>query len=96
MAWARHGSRTAPLPPNWRTIRAAVLVRDQHRCVLPGCTTPTDRVQVDHMGDPSDHSYDQLRTLCHGHHAERTAEQAAAVRHRYRERRPAEQHPGLS
>lgn len=93
MVWARTGSRTAPLPSNWRAIRARVLDRDGHACTRCGST---DRPEVDHMGEAWDHRDEVLRTLCHVHHAERTAQQAAASRHRYRERRPAEQHPGLS
>ncbi|HEX5118286.1 MAG TPA: hypothetical protein VFW65_24135 [Pseudonocardiaceae bacterium] len=39
--------------------------------------------------------HENLRGVCHECHAEKTKREAAAARWRYRERRPAERHPGL-
>lgn len=87
------------LPSNWsRTIRPRILVRDPH-CTLrqPGCTLVS--TEVDHIGDPDDHSDGNLRGACHHCHAKRTAAQAATGRARARAARPKlraqRRHPGL-
>lgn len=77
----RPGSRrTAPLPPNWLQLRAQVLARDGYRCVwvddTSGLRCPQRATDVDHIGKNEDHSMANLRSLCRGHHAARTARQA--------------------
>lgn len=89
--------RTRPLPPNWRTLRNATIERDGHQCTWTepdGSRCPeTHHLEVDHIGDPDDHT--ALRTLCTWHHAKRTAAQAVAARLRNPRRRPTPRHPGL-
>ncbi len=49
----------------------AVKARDDYRCTVPGCPTPDDRVQADHIVPLSRGGADTLengRTLCHTHH----------------------------
>lgn len=59
-----------------------------------------EHLEVDHIGDPADHSLDNLRLLCRTHHRRRTGQQgaqaAAAARARRPRRRPEEPHPGLT
>jgi hypothetical protein len=93
--------RTSPLPPGWQTrIRPPVLERDGHRCTWieedgTRCTA-TDALEVDHIGDPNDHTPGNLRTLCRYHHRKRTALQARSARGEAPpRRRPPEAHPGL-
>lgn len=97
--WA--GSRRrAELPKNWYTeIRPAVLQRDAYRCTATlrdetRCAEPgTD---VDHMGDPQDHSLTNLRLLCSWHHGKRSSRQGNTARLRPPPlRRPPENHPGI-
>ena len=48
-----------------------VKARDGHRCTVPGCATPTDRIQADHVVPLGRGGRDTLangRTLCHAHH----------------------------
>jgi len=88
--------RTAPLPPGWDRIRDRILDRDRH-CLWPDDGTPHGgRLEVDHIGDPNDHSDGNLRTLCHDHHKRRTAAQGgrAAQRRAHTRRRPRDRHPG--
>jgi 5-methylcytosine-specific restriction endonuclease McrA len=93
MAWT---SRGRDLPPGWPAIRAAVLARDGHRCTAiraDGTRCPeTTRLEVDHIGDRHDHRPANLRTLCHWHHAYRTAAQSHAAR---RANTQAPAHPGM-
>lgn len=67
---------------------------------LTGDYDPADRctelgTDVDHVGDQSDHSPGNLRTLGSWHHNRRSSQQGNANRRRYSNRRPAEPHPGL-
>jgi 5-methylcytosine-specific restriction protein A len=100
--------RTSPLPGNWRMIRNVVLRRDGYRCVWVDhdgttgrrCpetgTGPGGRLEIDHVGDPTDHRPDNLRTLCAWHHRQRTARQAnAAKAPRPTKTREPERHPGM-
>ncbi|MFE6282447.1 HNH endonuclease [Streptomyces sp. NPDC057877] len=90
--------RTVPRPTGWKRIRAGILERDGGVCTWiddgERCTEPgTD---VDHIGDPDDHSPANLRLLCGYHHRRRTALQARAARGPLpTRRRPTEAHPGL-
>jgi 5-methylcytosine-specific restriction endonuclease McrA len=93
LSWTSQGR---DLPTNWRTIRRAILQRDQHRCTwiqTDGTRCPeTTRLEVDHIANPNDHRPDNLRTLCHWHHARVTAAQS----HRAKQAKtPTSQHPGL-
>lgn len=95
MSWStgRH------LPPDWPRIRERIKQRDGHRCTATlrdgsRCRERT-RLEVDHIGDPNDHNDNNLRTLCHWHHAKRTAQQSAAARRPVTQRRPPEAHPGM-
>ncbi len=61
----RNGSTRA-----WRTTRAKILTRDQHRCGL--CGQPGD--EVDHivrLADGGSDAASNTRTLCHDCHAAR-------------------------
>jgi hypothetical protein len=97
--------RSAPLPPNWKTLRATILRRDKGRCQAEGdadgiiCgATATD---VDHVIPASQGGTDDpsnLRALCAWHHRRKTGHEggtAAAAARPSRLRRP-ERHPGLS
>lgn len=90
--------RTAPLPRGWATrIRPRILRRD------PTCTLRTHcwgaaSTEVDHIGDPTDHSDENLRGVCKACHAHRTGQQGAAAANANRPRRlrPTDgRHPGL-
>jgi 5-methylcytosine-specific restriction enzyme A len=97
MSWDTSGRR-AQLPSNWGTIRRRILERDQHRCTAPTHVDACDgtATEVDHIHDPGDHSDDNLRSLNHWCHQQRTLAQAAAARaRRPRAQRPPERHPGL-
>jgi 5-methylcytosine-specific restriction protein A len=69
--------------------------------LTPGAAEHPDRCgggagSVDHIGDPRNHSDDNLRTLCAWHHDRRTAQQANAAKPPAPTlRRPRERHPGL-
>lgn len=96
---SQRGYRSNPLPVDWPARRDAVHERDQ-TCrwfTYDKHCGSTERLEVDHIGDPRDHSLTNLRLLCHSHHAGRTAQQASAARQANRKprNRPAEQHPGL-
>lgn len=94
MAWTSSSRRTQ-LPSNWSSeIVPRIRRRDRDHCQNCGIT---ERPEVDHIGDPHDHSDTNLRVLCHWCHAQRTAQQAAQARGpAVTERRPAERHPGLT
>lgn len=69
--------------------------------LMPGASTHPDRCtwrakDVDHIGDPADHSDANLRALCSWHHKRRTARQANAAKVSIpTQKRPPEKHPGL-
>jgi len=96
MAWTSQGR---DLPPNWQAIRRRILHRDGHRCTWTqndGTRCPqTTRLEVDHINDPHNHDPANLRTLCHWHHAKRTAAQSAAAKQTNRKPQAAK-HPGLT
>jgi hypothetical protein len=88
--------RRTPLPRGWARLVDEVLERDGC-CQWPDDGTPHGgRLEVDHVGAHDDHRPENLRALCHDHHATRTGRQGAAVvnARRRQRRRPAEQHPG--
>lgn len=93
----RFADRSETTSAEFRRVRPYVLWRDQHRCVLCGSV---DRLAVDHIVPRSHGGGDDvsnLRVLCHEHHAEKTASEAAQGRRaRYAARfRARERHPGL-
>jgi hypothetical protein len=97
--WAG-SNRREELPTNWYTeIRPAVLERDGYRCTAPlrdETRCPEPGTDVDHIGDPNDHSLPNLRLLCSWHHDRKSSAQGNAARLRPPPlRRPAEKHPGL-
>lgn len=95
--WAG-STRRAELPPDWDTvIRPRILARDGHRCTW---TTDYKRCReqasdVDHRGDPHDHSDANLRSLCGWHHDRKSSAEGNAARTRLTMRHPPERHPGL-
>lgn len=95
MTWTTPGSRR--LPPDWKKRVKATRERDGHRCVAiltNGTRCPaTTNLECDHIGDPDDHSLDNLRTLCVDHHRIHTHAQSRAARPR--RQRPPTKHPGL-
>lgn len=100
MPYGPHSARTSPLPKGWQsTIRPGILKRDGHACTwMDGgirCNQPA--TDVDHIGDPTDHSDANLRSLCGPHHRRRSSSQggAAAAAKRIPRTRPSEKHPGL-
>lgn len=62
---------------NWRKVRALALARDNHLCqdcLAKGRATPA--TQVDHVipkANGGGDDLDNLRSLCHSHHNEKTA-----------------------
>jgi hypothetical protein len=54
--------------------------------------TATD---VDHIGDPDDHTDGNLRSLCSEHHDQKTSRQGNAARWTHRRQKPRERHPGI-
>jgi len=92
--------RASELPDDWPAIRRAVLDRDGGQCVwkLPsGARCPNEATDVDHIGSRHVHEKWNLRSLCSGHHAKRTASQgaqeAAARRALPPRRRKSQEHP---
>lgn len=92
MAWGRGRD----LPADWHRIVTRIKVRDKNRCtwvMKSGRRCPRRGTEVDHVGDPADHSDRNLRLLCEAHHKRRTQEQALAARTRKPPKRP-QRHPG--
>lgn len=90
--------RSAPRPRGWKALRSQALARDAHQCtwIEDGERCTSEGTDADHIGDPEDHSLDNLRTLCGHHHRKRTAIQARAARGPLpSKQRPIKPHPGL-
>lgn len=93
--------RRAPRPVDWPARVQQIKIRDrvcqwiEHGRI---CGSGKD-LEVDHIGDPSDHSLENLRLLCKTHHTLRTNTQKAAGTRAYHakrtRKRPSERHPGL-
>ena len=62
----------APMPPGWRSLRAAVLARDGYRCRECG-ETATDVHHVIRRADGGTDDPANLVSLCRGCHAHHTA-----------------------
>ncbi len=93
-------NRRSQLPPNWPSLRLQRFAIDNWTCVDCDYRDDTQTgigLECDHIGDPLDHSLDQLRTRCTTCHAEHTKQQAAEGRaaHAAKRRPPARRHPGL-
>lgn len=94
--WER-GLHDRNLPPNWKGIRSAVMLRDDRTCRFCG----REATDVDHIRNRDDHRLDNLRALCDACHKRRTGRQGAAAYNAGRKRakqtlrRPVEAHPGL-
>lgn len=100
MPYGSRSARTTPLPRNWPAIRRRILKRDGYTCTNLNhlgqrCGQPA--TDVDHIGDPTDHSDANLRSLCTACHKRRSSSQGgkAAAAKRIPRKRPAEKHPGL-
>lgn len=98
--WADSDRRNT-LPVDWATkVRPRILRRDGHRCtwIENGKRCPQRATDVDHVGDPLDHSDANLRALCGTHHDRRSSAQgnAAKAARRAARLRPPEPHPGAA
>jgi 5-methylcytosine-specific restriction protein A len=90
--------RREQLPPGWETrIRPAIIARDSGRCrwIENNRRCPEPGTDVDHVGDPHDHSLANLRLLCRTHHNRRSSRQGNDAQ-RARRLRNVEPHPALS
>lgn len=85
-----NSDRRSELPPGWAALRAAALERDGHRCVAPWTTCGDPATDVDHIIPGNDHRLENLQSLCHPHHVEKTN----AERVVFTQARPRERHPG--
>lgn len=99
MAW-EGSDRRVRLPADWPAIRARRLALDGHRCTWTdnGIRCPNVATEVDHRtAKADDHRIKALRSLCHDHHAKKSAGEGVAARaaRRARLRLPADDHPGL-
>lgn len=107
-------NRKATLPNGWPRTRRRILKRDGYCCTwqdderlvygmgrwVMGIPDPCDApaTDVDHIGDPNDHSDANLRSLCSPHHDKRSSAQGNAARwaKAIPRARPQPQHPGLT
>ena len=105
-AWA-DSDRRSRLPGDWRSRRARVLDRDGGRCTWiyrvedqkVRCSAPA--TEVDHIKNNDDHSLENLRGLCHEHHAQKTQSESWASRARRMRQvkasfRRSEEHPAFA
>ncbi len=91
------GWRSLPLPPDWPSIVKRILERDPKCMIRTHCWGSTS-IDVDHIGNPADHSDDNLRGACEPCHDARSARQGADAAKRARARatgRTTKPHPGL-
>jgi 5-methylcytosine-specific restriction protein A len=102
MGRGRGSSRTVPLPGNWPQIRADRLAIDGYRCTHTrsdtGLRCTARATDADHIGNPSDHRIEMLRSKCGWHHRQKTSRDAGhasaqAARTRAAAAQPV--HPGL-
>jgi 5-methylcytosine-specific restriction protein A len=92
-------TRKSTLPADWDRLRRAVFARDGHRCVIieDGLRCPEKATDCDHIGDRDLHTLENLRSLCHDHHLQRSSQQgnAAQAAMRALRRLPEEPQPGI-
>lgn len=99
MAGWQGSTRASRLPSDWKQLRERTKARaggicewvdptTGQRCTMPGS-------ECDHIERGDDHRDENLQWLCAHHHGRKTQQEAAQARWRYREKRPAEKHPGL-
>jgi 5-methylcytosine-specific restriction protein A len=90
----RSSTRRSTLPPNWPSLRRAVLERDGFACQIrdPGCTGQA--TECDHINDRDLHTEANLRAACHRCHLRRSSSQGGRAAQAKR-RKPERKHPGL-
>ena len=89
-------TRKETLPADWETRSRKVLERDEYRCRIAGPSCTRVASETDHIGDRLDHSYPNLRAVCHTCHSLRSSQQGGkAYAAKYNRRRQAEPHPGI-
>lgn len=97
--------RRETLPANWRTLRRQVFRRDGNRCTFHDsvtgkrCSSPAE--ECDHIGAPTDHRLQMLRSLCGYHHGIKSGSQGGLARAKLLRKqndrfRRTEEHPGLT
>ena len=105
-AWAE-SNRRSRLPSDWNARRRRILERDGHHCQWVHFTEGersicgADANEVDHIKNNDDHSDENLRALCHAHHAQKTQRESWAVRNANWKKtnakfRRVEEHPALA
>lgn len=84
--WAT-SDRKSRLPADWDARRAKILDRDGHQCTWMAYDEfgkphrcPEKATDVDHIQPGDDHSEHNLQSLCHRHHAIKTAKEGVAAR----------------
>lgn len=101
--WQNADHRRETLPPDWPRRRARVLDRDGHACTWTtwdGTRCGDTATEVDHIRPGTDHSYENLRSLCSWHHQRKSSSEGAKAQHDHRARMARrfariETHPGL-
>ena len=99
MAWAT-SDRKERLPPNWKSLRAAVMERCGGRCEVlkkDGSRCRDKAKDVDHVLPGDDHSLANLRGICEWHHRRKSALEGVDARRALNAilyRKP-ETHPGI-
>ena len=97
MTWSSR--RRDTLPSDWAKRRQQVKHRAAGRCQADEHEPRCDGwgAECDHVGDPMDHSLNNLQWLSAPCHAAKTQRQAAAARAQLpRAKRAPERHPGLT
>ena len=94
MVWIN--PRSTHRPGSWAKIRKRVLRRDDYKCQIqgPGCTVLA--TEADHIVPNDDHSPENLQSVCHPCHREKTKLEAKLGMEARRKRglRPQPKHPG--
>jgi len=99
MAWAS-SDRKSRLPPNWSSLRRAVLERCGGRCEVlkkDGSRCRDRATEVDHVIAGDLHEMSNLRGICAWHHARKSALEGVAAKRELNSilyRKP-ETHPGI-
>lgn len=98
MPW-ESSDRRSRLPPNWDSLRRAVLIRCGGRCEMlkkSGQRCWDKATDVDHIRAGDDNSLENLRGICTWHHRKKSSAEGLAAQADLRSilHRPAEKHPG--